>query len=378
MARSAEGVGQPASIRGPSQSELDAARLSLYDNSLAAERALLALDAGRMGSWRWDLVKGEITGDPNAAKLLRLDYDAQPWPEATGYGTIHPDDFNWVTARSMQALEKTDVYEAVFRSLTGTRPDGTQDYIWLGVRGRVTQRDADGKPLEMLGVNWDATAEKLMEERLKMMASEMDHRIRNAFAIVQALVNVGSRMAEDVPSFAATLREQVRAMADMHMLSARSARQEMGETRAVTVREVLEQSLKPWLGQDKPVGEGVTVTIDVVSDCLLPPGKVSTLGMLVYELTTNAMKYGALGLPGGRLAVRVEQRSDDRIEILWHETRPDGLRFATPPREAGFGRTLVDYCAQTPRGDLERDLSETGIRYRLVMPHPSDRTADGS
>ena len=73
---------------------------------------------------------------------------------------------------------------------------------WLGGRGKVIELAGDESPKTMVGVNWDITQRKRQEHSLALSAMEMDHRVKNSFAIMRALVSIGQRSATDLDSYA--------------------------------------------------------------------------------------------------------------------------------------------------------------------------------
>ena len=373
------GTSEPAQGDGADTGFVD--RLAHYDDPQAPLRAMVALEAGRMGSWRWDIAAGTVTGDPFVAELLNMDAASQPWAVEDVFASMHPDDLPRVQARVDEALAGADLYAVEFRDRVIDPETGEEGLRWLGARGRVTERDADGTPLEMIGVNWDATAQKTHEARLAMLAAEMDHRVKNAFAVIRSLINLGQRVPGDRKSFAVTLRAQVQAMADAHAISARLARSAEAPAVPVPVAEVIRTALAPWLSQDgrDPMESGANVDVDVAFDFAVAPQNVSAVAMLTYELATNATKYGPLGERGGRLAVTVTRDGGDGV-IRWRETVDAPATAGTSATAgaasdaqrasatSGFGSTLIQHCVGTLRARMKREFTSGGLNFELRMP----------
>lgn len=367
-------------------------RLADYDDPQAPLRALLALEAGRMGSWRWDIVAGTVRGDPFVADLLNMDFAAQPWPVGEVFASMHPDDLPRVQAQVDAALAGADLYEVEFRDRVTNPQTGEEGLRWLGARGRVTRRDAEGNAIEMIGVNWDATAQKTHEERLAMLASEMDHRVKNAFAIMRALVNIGRRRATDLASFADDLGAQVQAMADAHEIAARLALSGGDPRPVVPTAEVIETALAPWIAAHP---DQVTVSLD--RRLALPASRVSALSMLIQELAANAAKHGALRRPdanrqgangqdaagqdgdGGKLTVTVERtRRDGALfaRLVWNETVAAPLRPGEADRPtSGFGDVLIEHCLASLEAAEERELRPEGLKLAVVLPLPGTKAS---
>lgn len=144
------------------------ARLALYESFSAPTRALLALDAGRMGSWSLNIPSGEVVGDRFLANLLGLDYDRQPWDMTTFYEVVDPADSSHVHAAVNHAWTgENKSYDIEFRR---RRIDDTCPLLWLGARGQVTERSEDGTPLYMVGVIWDITHQKIRADAINEQA----------------------------------------------------------------------------------------------------------------------------------------------------------------------------------------------------------------
>ena len=355
------------------------ARLAHYDDVQAPMRAMIALEAGRMGSWRWDIAAGTVTGDPFVAELLNMDFDAQPWPVGEVFASMHPEDLPRVQGEVDRALSGADIYEVEFRDRVLDPKTGVEGLRWLGARGRVTLRSDEGEPLEMVGVNWDATQQKTHEQRLAMLAGEMDHRVKNAFAVIRALISLGERVPGNKAAFAETLKTQVQAMSDAHAISARMARAAQAPSAPVPVAEVLRSALAPWLGNGE-AGDGgtrrATVRIEADEGILVLPRNVSAVAMLAYELATNATKYGPLGEAGGTLDVTVRREGPEQAVVRWIEATDDPAVARKAEEEAkngvssGFGSVLVQHCVNTLRGKVKRDMTPKGLRFELHMPVP--------
>ena len=343
-----------------------------YDDDQAPMRALLALEAGRMGSWRWDIVGGTVTGDPFVADLLNMDFDAQPWPVGDVFASMHPEDLPRVQGEVDKALSGADIYEVEFRDRVIDSETGEEGLRWLGARGRVTQRSEAGEPLEMIGVNWDATQQKTNEQRLAMLAGEMDHRVKNAFAVIRALINLGARVPGSRKAFAKTLKAQVQAMSDAHAISARLARTSRTPASPVPMAEVLRTALAPWL-DDEANGGGATVAIEADERILVLPRNVSALAMLVYELATNATKHGPLGNREGSLRVEVAPHGEAGWRMTWDETLGDAAtrqaagNGADEGEASGFGSVLIQHCIATLGARSKRRLDASGLKLELTV-----------
>ena len=331
----------------------------------AGIRARLALEAGRMISWEWDIAADEVMADQGFFDLFGL----RPHGLSSGdvFAAMHPDDLDGVKAEVEAALERNEDYVTEFRVLL---PDGS--YRWVGARGAVTARAPDGTPLRMLGINWDKTDQKLQEERLSMMADEMNHRVENGFAIMGALVQIGARTTDDKERYAERLRGQVQALAAAHRLSAEAIRQPGDKDAVVAVGDVLRTALAAW---SAPEGEASQVTLALRANASLRPQQSGALAMLTYELATNAVKYGALSGPEGRLTVTVDQAPNGAATLRWTERGPTPAASPATGDQGGFGSVLIDYCSRMLRGAVVRTMTRTGLRLEVTFPIVEDAEA---
>lgn len=341
-------------------------RKAKYGDVDAANRALLALDAGDVGSWSWDFVQETVVGDRTMAMLFGLDYDAQPWDQDRVFGTIHPDDLERVQGTVQAAIEDNVIFQSEFRNPTTDPIKGTQGYRWLSGRGNVTERDDAGKPTRMFGVNWDITTQKEREAKAVLMAAEMDHRVKNAFAVIRALINLGVRADGTKEVFAEGLRRQVGAMATAHAVSAKMARESDAPNAPVPVDALFHAALSPWI--DDTVNPKSTVILQSDASFMIHPRLVSSLSMMVYELATNAAKYGALGERGGALTIKIAKGSGDTIRMDWDEicTNP----ACETETETGFGSRLIAQCASMLGEIIHHKTTDNGLSLALMINTP--------
>ena len=348
-------------MRGPHGSARPALRL--VDDSEAFTRASLALAAGGMVSWQWDVVADEVIADEGFQDLFGLPHRGISAQDV--FARMHPDDVDQVKADVEAALAEGKDYVTEFRVRL---PDGRQR--WVGARGRVTQRAEDGTALRMLGVNWDETEQKLQEERLAIFASEMNHRVENGFALMAALVQLGARAPGSKTDYAARLRGQVQALADAHRLTVAAERGEGPDGEpvepgglAIHARAVIEKALAAW------AADAARVTLAFRADPVLSATAASALAMLAYELMTNAVKYGALGQAAGHLTVVVEDAGNGDARIRWRERHPTALAAREEQQDRkGFGSVLLQHCAAKLHGHLRRDVTPDGLSLVLTFP----------
>ena len=292
-------------------------------------RMRLVQEGTGVGTWDWNIASGEIRWSEQNCRLHGLgaaagllDYD--DWRQA-----IHPEDRERANAAILEAVARREGFDTEYRTRL---PDGS--VRWLVGRGRVIS-DAAGRLERMMGINVDITTRKEAEEQQQLLAREVDHRAKNALAVVQSLVRL--TRAQDTAAFARALEGRISALARAHTLLA-SERWAGGNLPVLLADEL---SAYISTGQVGLTGPSV----------ILKPDAVQPLSMSVHELATNAAKYGALSIPGGRVDVawRVER---DALALTWTET--GGPRVKAPPKRTGFGSKLLEAAV---RGQLGGEVT---------------------
>ena len=292
--------------------------------------------------------------------MFDIDDPHDPKSAKTFLARVHADDIKNLRTAVDEALENNTDYAADFRV---RRADGT--WRWITGRGRIVRTD-DGRP-QLVGVNWDVSHRKEQEERLELLAREMNHRVKNAFAVMLALIGLGSRSATDVKSFTATIKAQIQAMSDAHLVSARLGFEEESDN-SFSIGDIARMALSPWLEHG-----GAHRVIVKEDGSRLPVPKLSPLAMLLYELVTNAVKYGSLGRDEGSLQVEI-QGDDEAICLCWIERIGDGKAREFSEAEnaegvrSGFGSMLIQHCTSVLGAKVKRKMLPEGLKMELRIP----------
>ena len=209
----------------------------------------------------------------------------------------HPDDAD----PDREGFRKQVAGELEFYSVEKRfiRKDGR--VIWLSVRSSPV-RGSDVRLRYVVRVVQDITERKAAEQRQKLLIDELNHRVKNTLATVQSLASQTARGAHTPAVFRERFEGRLIALSKAHdQLTSH-------HWESADLRELLSGSLAPY------AGAGPERVVLRGEDVVLRPRAVLTLAMAVHELTTNAAKYGALSVPGGR------------IEIHWQPVRTDNAR----------------------------------------------------
>jgi two-component sensor histidine kinase len=198
----------------------------------------------------------------------------------------------------------------------------------------------------------------------EMLTAEMDHRVKNLFAVVDAMIRVGGRSAASATDLATTLSGRLRALAAAHALVRHSFRTALNvpQPPAVTLRALADAILKPYevAGSERFVVTGEEISLG---------GQATTgLALIFHELATNAAKYGALSRDEGRVSVSWE-RQGEMLAIRWRER--GGPPIEAEPGQVGFGSTLAHTTvARQFGGTFALNWQEQGLLADFALPLP--------
>jgi PAS domain S-box-containing protein len=229
--------------------------------------------------------------------------------------------------------------------------------IWLSVRSSPV-RGADGRLLYVVRVVQDITERKAAEQRQKLLMDELNHRVKNTLATVQSLASQTARTAHTPAVFRERFEGRLIALSKAHdQLTSH-------HWESADLRELLSGSLAPY------AGAGPERVVLRGEDVVLRPRAVLTLAMAVHELTTNAAKYGALSVPGGRIEIHWQPvRTDKDRPILHIDWLEHGGPPVTDPAQRGFGSKLIEGSIAAELGGTVRLAFEPqGLHCEIVIP----------
>ena len=190
-------------------------------------------------------------------------------------------------------------------------------------------RHEDGTISGILVQGRDVTEMRAEDARRELLSHELGHRLKNQLAMVQAIASQTLRSAPDLVSARRRLSERIAVLSAAHDLIL------TGGKGASTVSQLVEQMTQV---HDDPADR----RIDVKGPTLKVGSRPSlSLSLMLHELATNAVKYGALSVPEGRVTLnwRVAGAKSDRFEMIWKET---GGPPVEPPRATGSGMKLIN------------------------------------
>jgi PAS domain S-box-containing protein len=452
------------------------------------ERLRMALEAGRMGTWRFDLATGRQQWSEQQFRLFGLQPDAQPPTREFFLSLVHPGDLPLIEYSPEDLEPGRGLLDAEFRIV---RPDG--EVRWL-VSHTTVRRNAEGEPIEMIGLNWDVTDRKQAdmalretEERLRqfgeassdvlwirnaenlqweyltsafetiygedrdaalkgnnlrnwvdmilpedrehaldnirrvrqgqrvtfeyritrpsdgqvrwlrntdfplwdaagnvqriggighdstlekeavdrqqVLMAELQHRTRNLIAVVQSLADKTVKESTSLGDFRERYRDRLKAVARVQGLLSR-----LDDGHRITFDRLLETELSA-LGV---LDASDRVTLIGPRGIALRSGTVQTFALALHELATNAVKYGALAAPAGRLKVRwgvVPGEPGRLLTVEWRESGVVMPNADTPPQGSGYGRELIERALPYQlKATTSYQLGSDGVCCTIAVP----------
>ena len=215
--------------------------------------------------------------------------------------------------------------------------------------------DANKQPRGFLNILRDRTQVQAAEERRELQMAEMSHRINNTFAMVQAVAMQTRQHTQTAAEFASVFGARLGVLARSNDVLTRA------DWHDAPLRDVIDSALAAH------GGEPGRITIDG-PPVLLGASLAVTVSLSFHELATNAVKYGALSVPAGRVEVSwttsQTRKGAGRVDILWRE---HGGPTVQPPSRRGFGSHLLEKGIPAG-GTMKLDFQPRGLECRMCLP----------
>jgi two-component sensor histidine kinase len=298
-----------------------------------------------------------------------------------GTGKVADLEYRYVNAAALAIMAKSDASEIVGRKLLERLPLAGQHPDLFPRYCKVLQTGAAAEAEYELGGRWfhsnvakledglvvtvqDISARRRSDERQTLLLQELNHRVKNVLASVIAMTTLTERGTRSTVEFKDKLLGRLHALARAHGLLSVSA-----WTNAA-IDDVVRSTLEPYIQAEAPrfLIEGPPVSIS--SDVGL------ALNMALHELSTNAVKYGALSTAAGRIAIawRFDPAEADFVILQWSES---GGPPIDSPGAPGFGSRLLERALAAEGGRIALTFPRTGAccEMRFRGAHPKVRAA---
>lgn len=272
------------------------------------------------------------------------------WLEA-----IHPEDREGTLEAWQEAQARGEYY---FEHRVRRAADG--EYRWHQTRAKPVSPE-EGARGEWVGTMTDIHDLRTLKDRQEVLLAELQHRTRNLLAVVQSIERQTRETSDTFDAFSTRFESRLRALSRVQGLLSRADHGDI-DLRTLTEAE-LEAHGDGALGSGRITVEGPPVA--------LPPAAAQALGLAVHELATNALKYGALAQPSGRLTVSWNVEDDGpqrRVALEWRESgvsMPEGGR----PKRKGYGSELIERALPYQlRAKTRLEFGADGVRCTVIAP----------
>lgn len=244
-------------------------------------------------------------------------------------------------------------------AMPGVAPE--TDARWISATVASIGSGPSGRP-RYCYVAEDVTERKRQEQRQLLLTDELNHRVKNTLAVIQAIASQTLRHTPDPRAFRQAFSERLLALSRAHDLLTKQM------WRGIPLKELVATALRAF-GEDGDTGR-LTWGGPAI---MVPAHAAVSLSLALHELATNAAKYGALSRPGGRVDLAWTLRPDPAggtrwIEIHWTES---GGPPVAPPSKQGFGRRVVEGSVSQLGGTVDLAFPSDGARCRLALPVPA-------
>ena len=309
----------------------------------------LAIASAGVALWSWNVDSDKLTMDDRACDMWGVPRSVDVCFEDLS-AHIHPADRDRVRIAFGATRSVVGPYEIDFRTIVH------EAERWVSARGQGDDTGLVGRV--MFGIFLDVTGRKQAEEGHELLAGEMSHRVKNLLSIASGLTAISSRSAQTTKDMARELTQRLTALGRAHDLV---------------------RPLKGQQGDGALLGDLITVLLSPYDDMGAFSGRIrvsvprmavsetaaTTLSLVIHELATNSLKYGALSAPEGVLDVSCASSSDE-ISLVW--TEHGGPPVKEPAVETGYGTKLVERAiANQLGGSMVRSWGQEGVVVTLRL-----------
>jgi PAS domain S-box-containing protein len=312
------------------------------------DRMQVALAAGQLGDWKWNLSTDRVDFSTRACEIFGVEPGARlTWTALQKL--LHPADVLQAIQAVQDAIKHNRDYALEYRV---NRADGLQ--AWVSARGRPMYND-DGSPSGMVGVVQDISERKRHEQHLRLLINELNHRVKNTLAMVQSIAGQTLRYSRDPEDARARFDERLVALAAAHDTLTKE------NWESAVLSEIVENTIAPHGSALRFSIEGPQIRV--------APKAALTLAMALHELCTNAVKYGALSNPKGKVSIVwavAGKKGARELRLRWREE--DGPPVSQPGRR-GFGSRLIEQSlGQDLDGEVQIEYAPQGVICTIRAP----------
>jgi two-component sensor histidine kinase/PAS domain-containing protein len=315
-----------------------------------------ALVAGRLGTWETDLVAKTRLWTPEGMALFGINL-----PDGHGHvggaqdeywSALHPEDRH-LMRKFHELADKQDSFASDYRVVW---PDGTT--LWLRGHGRVVARLPDGKAHRLVSIVADVTERKAAEDHAQFLMHELSHRSKNLLAVIQSIARRTARTTTTMDEFESRFGRRLQGLAASHDVLVRNSWQ------GAPLADLVRQQLMPFVDVQSSRAELTGPDIAVTAEA------AQAIGLAIHELATNAVKYGALSLPAGKVKISwaFDSESLTSRECLLKWVEQDGPHVV-PPSRNGFGHLVIgEMIERSLNAKVALKFGTQGLEWSISIP----------
>jgi two-component sensor histidine kinase len=246
--------------------------------------------------------------------------------------------------------------------------NGANSVRWLSYRGQVLDRSEDGEPLVLAGLCLDVTEARRTQDAYDLLNRELSHRMKNLLSVVSSLVNMTSEHRPEAKAFVSSFQTRLNTFSAAHELLMR------GDWQPIPLTSLVEKALSA-------VGVAGRVDLSSKGNIVLRSNDAQTVVLLLHELATNAIKYGALSNGSGRVDLSFESDCGETGPLLVMRWGESGGPRVEAPGTRGFGVKLIERLTKRQRaGNTVLDWNPEGLQCCIEIPisPPREQTSTGN
>jgi two-component sensor histidine kinase len=309
-----------------------------------------------MGTWETDLVAKTRLWTPEGMALFGINL-----PGGRGHvggaqdeywSALHPDD-RYLMQKFHELADNQDSFTSEYRVVW---PDGTT--LWLRGHGQVVARTPDGKAHRLISIVADVTERKAAEDHAQFLMHELSHRSKNLLAVIQSISRRTARTTTTMEEFESRFGQRLQGLAASHDVLVRNSWQ------GARLADLMRQQLMPFTdiqsSRVELTGSDIVVTAEATQ----------AIGLAIHELATNAIKYGALSVPAGKVKISwafdSESLASRKLLLKWIE---QGGPRVVPPSRNGFGHLVIgEMIERSLNAKVALEFAPHGVEWSVSIP----------
>ncbi len=316
----------------------------------------IAIVAAGVALWSWNVDSDKFTMDQRGFDLWGVSWKPLVTFEDLS-AHIHPQDLDKVRAAFAATRALLGTFEIDFRINFGG------EVRWVSARGHGDDVGMRGRT--MFGIFIDVTGRKQAEEAHELLSGEMSHRVKNLLQIATALTSITLRSAKTAKEMAQDLTGRLMALGRAHSLVKPGVAEEKN---AVLLGDLIAILLEPYEETGAFAGR-IRVSVPKIA---VGPETTTGLALVIHELATNSLKYGALSVETGTLDVSCNGSAGD-VVVVWTERGGPAVVVPTPP--SGFGSQMANRTmSRQLGGSIVFDWAKEGLIVTMRMNNDNMQT----